>query len=120
MVRRSKGRLRLRRQGAQSRRAANQEGTMAKARSPDVRKATDPAPPAKRSARPAPRARQSEAGMIVRAPVTLEARRALIAENAYLRAERRGFAPGHETEDWLAAEIEVDALLTAEGGGSPQ
>ena len=55
-----------------------------------------------------------------RAPVTLEARRALIAENAYLRAERRGFAPGHETEDWLAAEIEVDALLTAEGGGSPQ
>jgi hypothetical protein len=40
-----------------------------------------------------------------------EARRALIAEAAYLRAERRGFIPGHETDDWLAAEIEVDALL---------
>jgi len=40
--------------------------------------------------------------------------RSLIAENAYLRAERRGFAPGHETEDWLEAEAEVDALLKAE------
>ena len=39
-------------------------------------------------------------------------RRALIAEAAYFRAERRGFAPGHETEDWLAAEAEVDTALT--------
>lgn len=28
---------------------------------------------------------------------------------AYLRAERRGFAPGYEWEDWLAAEAEVTA-----------
>jgi hypothetical protein len=34
-----------------------------------------------------------------------------IAEAAYLRAERRGFEPGYELEDWLAAEQEVDALL---------
>jgi hypothetical protein len=27
---------------------------------------------------------------------------------AYYRAERRGFAPGNELEDWLAAEAEVD------------
>jgi hypothetical protein len=40
-----------------------------------------------------------------------EQRAALIAEAAYYRAEKRGFAPGHETEDWLAAEAEVDALL---------
>ncbi len=26
---------------------------------------------------------------------------------AYLMAERRGFEPGHESEDWLAAEREV-------------
>ena len=26
---------------------------------------------------------------------------------AYLLSERRGFAPGHEAEDWLAAEHEV-------------
>ncbi len=40
-----------------------------------------------------------------------EKRAALIAEAAYFRAEKRGFAPGHETEDWLAAEREVDAAL---------
>jgi hypothetical protein len=27
-----------------------------------------------------------------------------IAQAAYYRAESRGFAPGHELEDWLAAE----------------
>jgi hypothetical protein len=46
-----------------------------------------------------------------------EHRRALIAEAAYFRAERRGFEPGHEAEDWLAAEAEVDTALTA--GASP-
>ena len=40
-----------------------------------------------------------------------EQRAALIAESAYYRAEKRGFQPGHETEDWLAAEAEVDARL---------
>jgi hypothetical protein len=40
-----------------------------------------------------------------------EQRAALIAEAAYFRAEKRHFAPGHETEDWLAAESEVDARL---------
>jgi len=40
-----------------------------------------------------------------------EQRAALIAEAAYFRAEKRGFAPGHDTEDWLAAESEVDARL---------
>jgi hypothetical protein len=38
-------------------------------------------------------------------------RRGLIAQAAYYRAERRGFAPGHEAEDWLAAESEVDTAL---------
>jgi hypothetical protein len=44
----------------------------------------------------------------------------MIAEGAYLRAERRGFAPGYEAEDWLAAEAEVDALLEARHGGTSQ
>jgi len=44
----------------------------------------------------------------------------MISEGAYLRAERRGFAPGHEAEDWLAAEAEVDALLRVSHGGSSQ
>ncbi|HTW39046.1 MAG TPA: DUF2934 domain-containing protein [Steroidobacteraceae bacterium] len=43
----------------------------------------------------------------------------MIAKAAYLRAERRGFVPGFEDEDWLAAEKEVDALLSA-GRGVPQ
>ncbi len=45
------------------------------------------------------------------AAIDPERRRALIAEAAYLRAERRGFVPGHEEEDWLAAEAEVDTAL---------
>jgi hypothetical protein len=45
-----------------------------------------------------------------------EDRQRLIAEAAYLRAERRGFQPGGELEDWLAAEIEIDALLGEDDG----
>ena len=40
-------------------------------------------------------------------------RRRMIAEAAYFRAARRGFAPGGELEDWLAAEREVYALTGA-------
>ena len=59
------------------------------------------------SAEPQPRA------SVISAKLNLagEDRRQLIAEAAYFRAERRGFHPGKELEDWLAAEIEVDALL---------
>jgi hypothetical protein len=42
----------------------------------------------------------------------------MIAESAYLRAERRGFAPGHEDDDWSAAEREVDALLSADANAA--
>ena len=35
-------------------------------------------------------------------------RRQRIAEAAYYRAERRGFAPGYEERDWLEAESEMD------------
>jgi hypothetical protein len=52
--------------------------------------------------------------------VTHEARYRMICENAYLRAERRGFMPGGEVEDWLAAEEEVDRLLHAEHASTPQ
>jgi len=31
----------------------------------------------------------------------------LIEEAAYYRAQQRGFAPGHELDDWIAAEAEV-------------
>jgi hypothetical protein len=78
----------------------------------------EPPPPAKarsvrRSASPTPKARTAPAARPV---VTPDVRRGMIAEAAYLRAEKRGFAPGHEEEDWLAAEIEVDRLLGADSG----
>lgn len=34
-------------------------------------------------------------------------RQMLIARAAYFRAEKRGFAPGGELEDWVEAEAEV-------------
>lgn len=37
----------------------------------------------------------------------------MIAAAAYFRSERRGFAPGREMEDWLAAEAEVDGAAAA-------
>jgi len=44
--------------------------------------------------------------------------RAMIAEAAYFRAEQRGFAPGFDEQDWLAAENEVRTAL-AKPNGSP-
>lgn len=42
-------------------------------------------------------------------------REARIAELAYLRAEGRGFQPGHELEDWLEAERELDTTPFSPG-----
>jgi hypothetical protein len=72
---------------------------------PDVRKRA-PRKSAARQADPAP----------VRF-VEPERRASLIAEAAFFRAEKRGFSPGHEMEDWLAAESEVDALLMSAKAG---
>ncbi|HET9044251.1 MAG TPA: DUF2934 domain-containing protein [Burkholderiales bacterium] len=47
--------------------------------------------------------------------ITPEARSRMIAEAAYYIAERRGFEPGYEFEDWLAAEAEVDRDLELAG-----
>ena len=41
-------------------------------------------------------------------------REARIALAAYERAERRGFEPGYDLDDWLAAEREVDAAAFGE------
>jgi hypothetical protein len=45
--------------------------------------------------------------------VTPEERARMIAEAAYYLAERRGFEPGHELEDWLAAEARIELELRA-------
>jgi hypothetical protein len=40
-------------------------------------------------------------------------RRRMIAEAAYFKAARRGFAPGNPDRDWAEAEAEIDAWLIA-------
>jgi hypothetical protein len=72
--------------------------------------------PARRRATPVSSAAAPQTGAPASVAVSEETRRAMIAQAAYLRAERRGFAPGGEAEDWLAAEAEVDALLKAGQG----
>jgi hypothetical protein len=42
------------------------------------------------------------------ADFAIRSRQRKIAEAAYFKAERRGFAGGRELDDWLAAEQEVD------------
>lgn len=43
-------------------------------------------------------------------PVSL--RHDITCEAAYYHAERRGFVPGRELEDWLAAEQQIDEFTT--------
>ena len=43
--------------------------------------------------------------------ISTEERQMLIERAAYFRAERRGFAPGNELEDWFEAEAEVSQLI---------
>ncbi len=42
-------------------------------------------------------------------------REELIRTAAYLRSERRGFEAGHELDDWLTAEREVDLWIESRG-----
>jgi Protein of unknown function (DUF2934) len=78
---------------------------MAREKNPETR------PAAKRA--PRKRAAAAETGTRTLRPnfVDPQQRAALIARAAYFRAMHRGFAPGHEESDWLAAEAEVDAEL---------
>ena len=41
------------------------------------------------------------------APMDPDKLKAMVTERAYLKAEKRGFEPGHELDDWLEAEKEV-------------
>lgn len=43
--------------------------------------------------------------------ITGQERECLIATAAYYRAERRGFAPGQEMDDWIEAEAEINRQL---------
>lgn len=53
------------------------------------------------------------------AAIDAGARRAMTAEAAYYRAERRGFAPGRELDDWVAAEAEIERATAPHRGDEP-
>lgn len=98
--------------------------TAAKTATATTRKAAAPAAAkpatAGRKARPAPPPQtprpEAQPSAALREPLTGEARYRWIAHAAYLRAEKRGFAPGHEIDDWLAAEADFEAANRAAGG----
>ena len=60
-----------------------------------------------RTAAKAPMAAASDSGPAIDG----DRRRAMIAEAAYYRAERRGFSGGDEMRDWLEAEAEIAQQL---------
>ena len=64
-----------------------------------------------RAARTTGRTAQPKTRPVPPVLIDQDLRRSMIAQAAYYRAERRGFEPGHEAEDWLAAESDVDAAL---------
>lgn len=57
------------------------------------------------------RAKEPESGSVrnTQPARTADDRRRRIAEAAYYRAERRGFAAGFEDVDWMEAEKEIDS-----------
>jgi hypothetical protein len=58
-----------------------------------------------------PRARRPKAAATAAAAQHPEDRHASIAMAAYFRSQLRGFQPGYELEDWLAAEEEVNQRI---------
>lgn len=77
-------------------------------------------PAAKKVAGETPAAKPRAAARPYNAPrkngrVAAEDRQRFIAEAAYFKAEKRGFAEGAELDDWIEAEAEIDALLGTRG-----
>ena len=85
------------------------------AASPGVLPQTTAAPKAGAGAKP-----DSSIGSSARRAVSVDERRVMIAEAAYYIAERRGFEVGHEIEDWLLAENQVDSAFAARGSPAQQ
>jgi hypothetical protein len=61
------------------------------------------------AAAPKPRKAAPKAPRLADATEADRLRHAAIAEAAYLMAQGRDFAPGHELEDWLRAEADFKA-----------
>jgi hypothetical protein len=77
-------------------------------KSKSAKSAKKPATKRKTTAAKATRSRNKPAVI----NITDEQRLDMIAEAAYFKAEQRGFQGGDPEQDWLAAESEIDALLS--------
>jgi len=66
-----------------------------------------PAPTRPKAAAPKKTAPKPAAGTVTAGDAD---RQAMVAMAAYFRAQKRGFAPGYEVEDWVAAEAEISEL----------
>jgi len=89
------------------------EVVMVTRRNADLPRAPDRGPP--RSAENALGSASTSAARLS-VGVSTETRELMIEQAAYMLAEARGFSPGRELEDWLAAESQVDAVLAAKQG----
>ena len=67
-------------------------------------------PASKRKAPAAKSTRSKRKAAVIN--ISDDQRLSMIAEAAYFKAEKRGFSGGNPVDDWLAAESEVDALLS--------
>ncbi len=72
-----------------------------------TRTASKPAPARRKAASPTETAQKKATPVYM----TREERWRMVAEAAYHKAEKRGFMPGREVEDWLDAEREIDVLF---------
>jgi hypothetical protein len=66
------------------------------------------------AAQPETLAPESEQRAASPSSVADASRQKMIAEAAYYRAEKRGFEPGREVDDWLEAEAEITQLALEE------
>ncbi|MDR3394841.1 MAG: DUF2934 domain-containing protein [Parasulfuritortus sp.] len=83
------------------------------AKAPATRKAAAAKPVAEVKPKAAAAKKATDAPKLVKKPAApSEAeRQQWIATAAYHRAEKRGFIPGYEAQDWLAAEAEINELI---------
>jgi hypothetical protein len=95
--------------------AKAKEPKSASTRSTKPAAARSAAAPARRPAKTAPDAPSTDViqtGVSARrAEMSPEEIYRLIQETAYYKAKARGFAPGHEVQDWIEAEAEVRLRL---------
>lgn len=62
--------------------------------------------------------RHSKKSIFVNSVLPAKSRQEMIAEAAYHLAEKRGFMPGYEQQDWFEAELVIRAQFPPGTGGN--